>query len=378
MTESLAQQPQFAPSGPILEAEECNDSSDITPGSLRGKIKGFMEEKGGLVSHKELVEAFSPNVPLGSIGAICLAVSTRVAPGLFALPEHVLFNQGDEVSSERLLGIRDCRAYITAKNSGEGFGLYPLWTPSMERTWCHWAKTNASSGNRERQLFESLLSVIEPEAWARNEVELKHWKHRQETQGRYRYGQRRRHKLDEHIPNLKSVLRVALATVSKKRSGWVTANRFAGLRLDIHGGASYLAVLLGMGLIRTKNAWHENHVICSENVDWVGDLILEQLHKGQLQWSGVTGNRILDTLERGAKDAEASSWIEDGELAELVVAIRSGTITRGFGRQTTSSSQAEDGDGTDVLEDPFERLARMAREERAARLLAEGVGPQTR
>ena len=95
-----------------------------------------------------------------SVGAILITnpCFQRVAPGIFGLQTGAPVVPG--CLDAYLLEDRHCRFYCHARHSGAPQDYYPMWGAAYEMRLALWSQQNAP-----RDLYHSLMSVIEPKSW---------------------------------------------------------------------------------------------------------------------------------------------------------------------------------------------------------------------
>lgn len=235
----------------------------------------------------------------------------RMAPGVFGTKSQL--EALDPLSSVSTLLLRkiQCRIYVLARAACQPRIEYPLWTPAMEYAWCRWADNQA-----EKTLFQSLLSVVEPETWPVPGVESSLWLSRKEKEGHY---QLRSASLGlcKKVPNPDDLYAVLLYTRAKGKINWMVANRIIGRRIDDRHIVSILALLVAVRAIRPVGSWQEHHE-AGKNIDGaLMSLEKERVKKGFVEWSDFDINSI---------DAElncSGTWVRQDEIRDLVHRIKS-------------------------------------------------------
>lgn len=248
-----------------------------------------------------------------SVGPILLShkdLFARPLPGVYALHDQVLDEARlMEAKPTYLFDERHVRNYVLARNAGEPFGAYALWTPAVEYLWCCWARRHADSS-----LLEALLSVADPDAWPEIE-DRESWRALKAQRGRYALHVSPR---DESygLPELEHVLSASLLIREHRRLTWVSGNRAQFRRPADHTSAGLLALLVAVGALQDGAPhWQAAHDIGPELSVVLERLEDERVRLGVLHWQGEAGQALLAQARRFSP---RDGWVTADRVERLV------------------------------------------------------------
>ena len=217
--------------------------------------------------------------------------------------------------SHLLLNKRSCFQYVIARHAGEPMDIYPLWTPTMEKTWCEWAEREVP-----QRLFDSLLSVVDPSRWPYKDADITQWVWKKQCFGHYHLEQKPRYQIWKQPPILLRVLMIAKYACRREFITWVGANRVLGINISSHLAASILALMVGLRALTPDGHWQRPHTV-SEDVNRVISLLQEELHlSGSLEWQGEAGKTLLNRLSKNNSDVDLG-WVDSSALKALVTVL---------------------------------------------------------
>lgn len=241
----------------------------------------------------------------------------RLAPRLFGLRGRDEDLPLTQALRDLLLNRTACSTYIICRHFGGA--SFPLWTPAMEREWCHWAESRLP-----KFLFHSLLGVAQPNLWPATDGERTVWSWKKECLGRFCLKPQRRRRLAERLPDLRDVYRLLRALFERERLNWVQANSILGTsRPTDQAVLSSLAILAGLRALTAPPEWTGPHVVAPDAKIWK-DRLTEELHrKGRLAWSEGSGLEMLTTLAAAAPPSPLG-WVDPGEFLLLIKTLQDG------------------------------------------------------
>ncbi len=275
---------------------------------------------------------YSPNSVFPTL--ITNSAFVRMAPGVFGTKSQLEALDPLHSVSALLLRGSQCRIYTLARAARQPRIEYPLWTPAMEQAWCKWADDRA-----EKTLFQSLLSVAEPETWPVSGVESNWWLRRKEKEGYYQLGTAPLG-LCEKIPDSDDLYAVLLYTRAKGKINWMVANRIIGCRIDDRHIVSTLALLVAVKALRPTGSWQEHHETGKDIDNVIDGLEKRRIKKGFTEWRDFYINDV---------DAEfncSGTWIQQDEIKDLIHKIES---EEKRGKNIVSSSRASSEETLDEL-----------------------------
>lgn len=229
--------------------------------NISGALRAILQNEGPLPFvdlRKKFVTDYKEFGSRNSVGPILIAWPTqfiRLAPGIYGLPEHMKTPNSINDMPKLLLNARQCQLYCLARWAGETIYMFPLWTWVAEYGWASWARTNA-----EPRLFHSLLAIIEIDQWKVSETEKERWRELKRKHAFFQLEAQFCPSLTKTIPSLREIVGVACLARSRGRIGCISANRAIGARIDDTHVVSILAILIGMGLIKSARHWQQNHI----------------------------------------------------------------------------------------------------------------------
>ena len=92
-------------------------------------------------------------------------------------------------------------------------------------------------------------------------------------------------------------------------------------RIAARGGASPMALLIGLGAIVPASHWQKPHTV-AEGAREIDDMLCEELHrKGSLAWNGAAGAALLERLSK-ATDRGETGWAAIAEMRHLLDQLR--------------------------------------------------------
>jgi len=301
----------------------------------------------------ELLDDAGAILPQGrsvnSIGPVLLTrreLFVRVLPGVYALPEHVstiTANLPDEFPI--LFNDGQARLYALARYAGEPRRVFPFWTPTAELKLCRWARHSGDAG-----ILDSLLAIAEPDLWPVDAAERESWHYIKRQQGRFALGSTLRHDAAYERPPLDRVLAACIYAQAEGALNWIAANRLTGRKIDSHGGAGLVALLVCLGVLTEPTGpgyrWQMRHTATSAVDVMCRRLTHELAHTGELDWTGGVGAELTDQVSHAARDT--GSWVSPSAVMTMLEQPRELTL-------------AEAGD-----DDPLERLMADRRRSREA------------
>lgn len=338
---------------PTLNSPRVEDS-----GTIAHALQTLLEDRGP-TRLADFLEDAAQILPDGrsinSIGPVLLTrreLFVRALPGVYALP-HQISSYIENLPKDWSLLLNDVQArlYAVARYAGEPRRIFPFWTAAAEKALCRWARHSGSPG-----VFASLMSVARIDDWSCGAEERMQWQHVQKMEGHYQLGVSLRREAAYDCPQLDRLLAACRYAKSQGTFNWVAANRLTGRKIDSHGGAALVALMVQLEVLIEPEAggyrWQRSHRV-TDKIDRLSERLASVLSRsGTLSWEDEMGSELV--AELAARDATADSWVSSSDVVTMV---------------TVGSRSALD----EVSEDPLDQLLaaqRLARdsERRAATL----------
>lgn len=254
---------------------------------------------------------------ISSIGPFLLTSPriARLAPGVYCLRQQ-LEGLRQKATSDLLLEDRACRRYVMARYAGEPINAYPLWTASMEHKWCDWAKRSA-----DPSLFESLLSISDPDAWLVAEHIKQHWQSIKQRHACYHLLAEPRFPLHTKMPSVRDLLIVALYARSAGYMNWILANRLTATRIDNNAAATIMSILVGVNILHATDHWQKKHSLGVQLDSWVNKLTDVLYQTGKLTWNVGTCLELIDQLQTATHGVDLG-WVSTSELEGIIRTLK--------------------------------------------------------
>jgi hypothetical protein len=309
---SMAERSQEIPS---LRRETVTKDSNTETDTQAGTTRSILQ-KNGPCHVSKILKLFKELNPEAYVKSSVCAILTmgnyvRLAPGVWGLPEHYRELTEAFQWADVLLTEADCRTYAFARHAGEPIGTYPMWTAAMEHRWAVWA-----NGHVKEEVYTSFLAICDPDAWPVSEEERSHWHGVKQHRGQYRLLAVRRFRIDETIPTLLNLLRVAYVASTHGHVNWMAANRVVGRRIDSHRSAAALAVLVELGILEAPDHWQRSHRATESCESFVHELTEVLIDGGAVAWNTEVGRNVVARLT-SADHGSRHSWLSDIEQRAL-------------------------------------------------------------
>jgi len=255
---------------------------------------------------------------INSIGPVLLTrreLFVRALPGVYALPEHVP-DEGlmDAAHLGQLFNDNQARLYALARYAGEPREIFPFWTAKAEYELCRWARHSGSG-----ETFGSLISISEIEAWPLPLHEREQWHEVKRKQGRFSIGTGLRHQGAYVRPDLERVLAASVYSQTIGSLNWMAANRLTGRKIDSHGGAGLVALLVQLGVLEEPEAgeylWQMPHSVTSAAQAIIELLADELARSGELCWEDQVGKELRANVE--ASD-DGRRWVDASAVSSML------------------------------------------------------------
>lgn len=297
-----------------ITCEDEDEDEGTIASALERELAGCGPSRlGDLISRA--IDILPPGRSADSVGPTLLLNPSRfvrVLPGVYALPYQVL----DDAlllraeSLDYLLNPQQARLYALARQAGEEWGTFPLWTIGAEMRMCRWARAHA-----DPELYRSLLSVAAIKDWPTDDLDRATWLELQARQGRFELGYAPR--AVGGRPSLDRILAAALQLRYDGRLGWVMANRILGYRPDSHLAHGLLDGLVQAGMAEApagEFAWQRPHQPGPKLHEWIEQLGSALHLKGVLDWTVSPGPDCWAAFS-GSEDAPVD--LSSGDADEL-------------------------------------------------------------
>ncbi len=312
--------PGSSPGAALVQAKAMVPPTE-EPGTIAHALQMTLRRRGP-TKLGDLLDDADDILPEGrsinSIGPVLLTrreLFVRALPGVYALPEQVP-DKDELIASHlgQLFNTNQARLYALARYSGESRDVFPFWSARSEYELCRWAR---HSGGGE--IFSSLLAISEIELWPIPGSEKTQWHEVRRRQGTFRLGTALRHASAYDRPDLDRVLAACIYAKLSGSLNWMAANRLTGRKIDSHGGAGLVALLVQLGVLEEPEAegyrWQMPHRV-TKAAETIGQLLAERLAKdGALQWESDLGEDLVASVQASERTRQ---WVNATEVISMV------------------------------------------------------------
>lgn len=165
---------------------------------------------------------------------------------------------------ELLCTEKDLQLYVEAKHGGGLIEIFSFWTAKMEYRWCRWAEQNAP-----RELFESLLSVIEPETWPLPLALKGQWARKKTAHGIFRLHAPKA-TFGSGITDFASYYGLIMLAMDRGLLGYAAIAHFLGWRFMTDRRAfSTMAVMIAIGALEPEPEHQTPHRVGPRAKEWL-------------------------------------------------------------------------------------------------------------
>ena len=282
---------------PKSDSEE-NDNGDET---ICGHLRQIFMQSGPLHMSdvdREFEEKTSGRYSVSGMRALLLTSGrfSRLAPGVYALPDQIDDEQARRTARALLLNEESCSQYVRARYAGEPRHAFPLWDDEMEAQWMAWGASPASAASPA--LLMSLLWVVR-------------------QSGTYALDSEFQPLVDRHLPPLGDILPALGAAMSRDVFGWVGINRILRRRQNDKTTLNVLAILVGLGALQPSEDWRAAHRTTNA-ASTIFNRLAEETHaNGRLTWHSELGASLRTELRLAAR--EDYGWLAGQVLLEMTV-----------------------------------------------------------
>lgn len=305
------------------ETEEEEDTADETEENLESKIHQIVNNL--VIARFETIEEEFSRLRAGasgSLGPIMMSSSrfTRYAPGVWGVWGLEL----SEENSEILCNDIALRRYVEAKHGGGLVEMYPFWTPRMEYRWYRWAEQNAS-----RELFESLMSVVEPDTWPIPIPLREQGKRKQAQHGVYRLVAPDA-TFETGLTDFASYYGLIMMAAQRGRLGYAAVGSYLGWRfMGERRAFSAIAVLVAIGVLVPDDDRSVPHQRGPRAEEWLDRMTNDYTYDTEgsvAKWPKVVMDE-LNSVESGTEYGwftidklrdKFGSWQATDEQSELI------------------------------------------------------------
>lgn len=303
-----------SPPPPLSAAAPLPRSTTEEPGTIAHALQTTLAGQ-GLTRLGDLLERAAEILPEGrsanSIGPVLLTRSDlfkRPLPGVYGLSEDVPGPDSPLPDDYPiLLNDHQARLFALGRYSGEPRSAFALWSASAEYRLCQWARHSA-----DEDLFRSLLAVSEPEAWPVSDTAREDWLALRRLKGRFTLGAALRKDKAYERPPLDRVLAACIHASDHGAIGWMACNRILGRKVDLHGGAGLLALLLKLEAVKEDAAtgyrWQRPHLPMLGAGKLARSLMDELAIRGELRWDSDLGQQLI--ARAVGSELPGNSWVD--------------------------------------------------------------------
>lgn len=242
---------------------------------------------------------------LGSVGPILINHTDiiRYAPGWWG--KRGLSLTPDDIDA--LCNQQDLRLYIEAKRGGGLLEMFRFWIPEMEYQWARWAESEA-----DPDVFQSLLSVIDPPNWRVPEPIKNQWNHKKEQIGLYRL-RASNPDFSNGITEVESLYGLIALAVERGELGYAGVSHFLGWRfMNDRRAFSTIALLVMLGILEPGDEMDRPHPVTHE-----ADAVLRQFSETLMMTPRdfkASLNEFVQTRLNRETPEEGLGWFSVGEF----------------------------------------------------------------
>ena len=214
--------------------------------------------------------------------------------------------------------IKHTRNYCHARKAKEPMNSYLFWNHQMEHAMCKYAQKYA-----KKDVFHSLLNVIEPEKWDQDDKVKSYWMKKKEDNAKFMIHPKKQRLLSLPLPDIIPLFKILINLEEKGFTNWFRANILKGVKLQYAslGTYSYVAILAFTSAVKEVESWTELLEIGEKFKD-LKKVIYEHLRKGDIEWNKElrikVSNLVVDGIKfNDVKSEEATEWIKDGKTETI-------------------------------------------------------------
>lgn len=247
---------------------------------------------------------------VNSIGPVLLMrpdLFVRALPGVYGLPDQIVqLRQSMPEAWPILFNDTQARYYALARYAGEEQNIFPLWSPRVEQALCQWARHSGGPGT-----LESLLAIADLGSWQLSSSQNEDWS-QLKRKAHFVAGSSLRQTAAYQRPDLDRVFAACLYAAQRGTISWCSANRLNGRKLDSHGGAGIIAVLLALGAIEEISQdgyrWQRPHraTVQAQKLSARFEASFK-LAASVPDWDSPLGTELIDEVRKS--EHLTSSWV---------------------------------------------------------------------
>jgi len=255
---------------------------------------------------------------INSIGPVLLTrreIFVRALPGVYALPHQIPdFRRAMPECWPILFNDSQARVYALARYAGEPRTIFPLWSSSVEYELCRWARHSGGPG-----ILASLLDIAIIEDWPIDADAGVEWRRIKRQEGRFELGGSLRHAAAYERPALDRVFAACRHTTARGQFNWMAGNRITNRKIDSHGGAGLVALLLRLGAIEEiapeGYRWQRPHRATERAAALAAQLDDAFSRAGDaVDWQSEIGQNLAFLATQSGGD----DWVDDRALAAML------------------------------------------------------------
>ncbi len=306
----------------LAEPEVCTERMELEEsGTIAHALQVTLDARGP-TRLVELMDDADDILPEGrsinSIGPVLLTrreLFVRALPGVYALPHQIptVLNDMPECWPV-LFNDSQARLYALARYAGEPRTIFPLWSSVVEYELCRWARHSSST-----EIFASLLDIATIKDWPIGNDARAEWERIKRNEGRFEIGSNLRHTAAYERPTLDRVFAACRYATAHGQFNWIAGNRLTGRKIDSHGGAGLVALLLRLGAVEEiapeGYRWQRPHRTTERAAEIASQLDDEFIRAGDaVNWQSEIGR----DLAKLATQSRGEDWVDDKALADML------------------------------------------------------------
>jgi hypothetical protein len=275
--------------------------------TLVDKIRSLFEGR-RLIKYENLEEAFSRREfgnPVISLGPILITSDSfvRYAPGYYGVSGLRL----TEEDLELLCNESDVTKFVISKRGGGLQTIFPFWTPELEFAMSRWAEQFGS-----RSLFESLLTVIEPENWPVPAPVQQQWVAKRRKQGVYRLSPPEPDFL-RGVVDFSIFYGLTMLAIERGNLGYAAISQFCGWGYQRdRRSLTIMAVLIGIGVLQPRMEIDLPHLVSDDANNIAHEMssnLFENPEEIENSWFGMLSREL-----EARSTVDALGWFNSADL----------------------------------------------------------------
>lgn len=210
--------------------------------------------------------------------------------------------------------LKHTRNYCHARKAKEPMSSYLFWSHEMEHAMTKYAQKYA-----KKDVFYSLLDVVEPEKWDQENKVKSYWMKKKEDNAKFMIQPKKPRLLSLPLPDIIPLFKILINLEEKGFTNWFRSNILKGVTLQYASlsSYSYVAILAFTGAAKEVESWTDMLEIGEKFKD-LKKVIFNHLTKGGIEWNEELRMKVSSMVVDGikiddVKSEDAAEWIKDAK-----------------------------------------------------------------